>query len=139
MKSADERLMLETAMAFERQQIFDKAVQLYRRIGAVQCALDACVKGGLYETLHEISANLANASTDPAVFLGMADHFQSEGDYQKAVEMLVFAKHFDEAMKLCETRNVTLTEEMAESITGDIAKLSQEDKQALLQKVHPGG
>lgn len=135
LKSADERLMLETAMAFERQQIFDKAVQLYRRIGAVQCALDACVKGGLYETLHEISANLANASTDPAVFLGMADHFQSEGDYQKAVEMLVFAKHFDEAMKLCETRNVTLTEEMAESITGDIAKLSQEDKQALLQKV----
>lgn len=135
MRSADERLMLETAMAFERQQIFDKAVQLYRRIGAVQCALDACVKGGLYDTLHEISANLANASTDPAVFLGMADHFQSEGDYQKAVEMLVFAKHFDEAMKLCETRNVTLTEEMAESITSDVAKLSLEERQALLHKV----
>ncbi|KPA84519.1 hypothetical protein ABB37_01064 [Leptomonas pyrrhocoris] len=135
MKSADERLMLETAMAFEQQQLFDKAVQLYRRIGAVQCALDACVKGGLYETLHEISANLASASTDPAVFLGMADHFQSEGDYQKAVEMLVFAKHFDEAMKLCETRNVTLTEEMAESITGDVGKLPQEEKQALLHRV----
>jgi intraflagellar transport protein 140 len=135
MKSADERLMLETAMAFEKHQMFDKAVQLYRRVGAVQCALDACVKGGLYETLHEISANLATASKDPAVFLGMADHFQSEGDYQKAVEMLVFAKHFDEAMKLCETRNVTLTEEMAESITADVGKLSPEEKQALLHKV----
>lgn len=135
MRSADERLMLETAMSLERQQIFDKAVQLYRRIGAVQCALDACVKGGLYDTLHEISANLANASTDPAVFLGMADHFQSEGDYQKAVEMLVFAKHFDEAMKLCEARNVTLTEEMAESITIDMNKLSLEERQTLLHKV----
>ncbi|KPI89602.1 hypothetical protein ABL78_1267 [Leptomonas seymouri] len=134
-KSDDERLMLETAMAFEKQQMFDKGVQLYRRIGAVQCALDACVKGGLYETLHEISANLASASTDPAVFLGMADHFQSEGDYQKAVDMLIFAKHFDEAMKLCETRNVILTEEMAESITGDIGKLPLEEKQALLHKV----
>ncbi|KAK7199635.1 intraflagellar transport protein 140 [Novymonas esmeraldas] len=135
MKSADERLMLETAMQLERQQQYDKAVQLYRRIGAVQCALDACVRGGLYDTLHEVSASLASGSTDPAVFLGMADHFQSEGDYQKAVEMLVFAKHFDEALKLCETRSVTLTEEMAESMTCDVGKLPLEERQAALRKV----
>ncbi|CAM42833.2 conserved hypothetical protein [Leishmania braziliensis MHOM/BR/75/M2904] len=135
MKSSDERLMLEMAMALERQQAYDKAVQLYRRIGAVQCALDACVRGGLYETLHEVSTEFASGSTDPAVFLGMADHFQSEGDYQKAVEMLLFAKHYDEALKLCETRSVTLTEEMAESMTSDVGKLSMEERQALLRKV----
>lgn len=134
-KSTDERLMLETAMALEKQQAYDKAVQLYRRIGAVQCALDACVRGGLYETLHEVSATFASGSTDPAVFLGMADHFQSEGDYQKAVEMLLFAKHFDEALKLCETRGVTLTEEMAESMTSDMGKLSMEERQAVLRRV----
>ncbi|KAG5470425.1 hypothetical protein LSCM1_01669 [Leishmania martiniquensis] len=135
MKSSDERLMLETAMALEKQQAYDKAVQLYRRIGAVQCALDACVQGALYETLHEVSAGLASGSTDPTVFLGMADHFQSEGDYQKAVEMLLFAKHFDEALKLCETHNVTLTEEMAESMTNDMDTLSTEERQAALRKV----
>ncbi|KAG5496090.1 hypothetical protein JKF63_02388 [Porcisia hertigi] len=135
LKSSDERLMLETAMALEKQQFYDKAVQLYRRIGAMQYALDACVRGGLYETLHDISARLASGSTDPAVFLGMADHFQSEGDYQKAVEMLLFAKHFDEALKLCEMHNVTLTEEMAESMTSDVGKLSVEERQAALRKV----
>ncbi|KAG5494571.1 hypothetical protein JIQ42_02181 [Leishmania sp. Namibia] len=135
MKSSDERLMLETAMALEKEQAYDKAVQLYRRIGAVQCALDACVRGALYDTLHEVSASLASGCTDPAVFLGMADHFQSEGDYQKAVEMLLFAKHFDEALKLCETRNVTLTEDMAESMTSDMDRLSKEERQAALRRV----
>ncbi|GET91361.1 hypothetical protein, conserved [Leishmania tarentolae] len=135
MKSSDERLMLETAMALEKHQAYDKAVQLYRRIGAVQCALDACVQGGLYETLHEVSAAFASGSTDPAVFLGMADHFQSESDYQKAVEMLLFAKHFEEALKLCETQNATLTEEMAESMTSNIGELSMEERQAVLRRV----
>lgn len=134
-KSGDERLMLESAMQMEQGGHFDKAVELYRRIGAVQCALDTCVKGGLYEALHEISSNLASASTDPAIFLNMADHFQAEGNYQKAVEMLVFARRYDDALKMCEERNVTLTEDMAETMTGDLNQLSGEDKQTVLRKV----
>ncbi|CCW70532.1 unnamed protein product [Phytomonas sp. Hart1] len=134
--SGDERLMLECALYLSEKCIYNKAVQLYRKIGAVQCALEGCIKGGLFDTLHEISRELADSDmASEEVFMGMADHFQSTGDYSKAVEMLVFAKHYDTALELCQDQNVILTEAMADSITGQGNNLPVKEKQELLLRI----
>lgn len=135
LSSGDERLMLESAIFLERKGIHDKAVSLYRKIDATQCALNLCIKGGLYETLHEISTNLAAQEADPQIFLSMAQHFKDTRNYQKAVEMLVFAKEFDEAIRLCQEHNVKLTEEMAEAMTGDKNPLGKEEKKEMILRV----
>ncbi|EPY29346.1 Intraflagellar Transport Protein 140 [Strigomonas culicis] len=133
--SKDERLILDMAIYLEKKESFDKAVELYREVDATQLALDVCIRGGLYDTLHEISTKLANAKTDPEVFMNMANHFQTIGQYQKTVEMLVFAKKYDDALRMCEERNVILTDEMAEAMTGENNVLPADEKVALLKRV----
>eukprot|EP00796_Vickermania_ingenoplastis_P013382 gene13382-9209_t len=133
--SGDERLILESAIFLERKGVYDKAVALYRQIGATQCALNLCIRGGLYDTLHEISTTLAEQESDPQIFLNMAQHFKDTRNYQKAVEMLVFAKQFEEALRLCQDQNVTLTEEMAEAMTGDKNPLGKEEKREFTLQV----
>lgn len=133
--SGDERLILESAIFLERNGVHDKAVSLYRQIGATQCALNLCIRGGLYDTLHEISTTLAAQEADPRIFLNMAQHFKESRNYQKAVEMLVFAKEFEEAIRLCQEHNVKLTEEMAEAMTGEKNQLGKEEKKEMILKV----
>ncbi|CAD2216420.1 hypothetical protein, conserved [Angomonas deanei] len=133
--SRDDSLILECAIFLENKSTFDKAVELYREVGATQLALNACIRGGLYDTLNEISADLANSSTDSEVFMNMAKHFQSSGEYQRTVEMLVFAHHYDEALTMCQERGVTLTENMAEAMTKEHNGLRAEERQSLLKQV----
>jgi intraflagellar transport protein 140 len=47
----------------------------------------------------------------------MAEHFINSGHFDKAAQMLVFAKAFNEALQLCIDKNVKLTDEMAEAMT----------------------
>lgn len=135
--SGDEVLILESAIFLEKKGVKDKAVALYRQIGATECALNLCIRGGLYDTLHEISTKLASQQADPKIFLNMAEHFKTQSNYQKAVEMLVFAKEFSEAMSICEEHNVRLTDQMAEAMTSDAntADLSEEAKRELILRV----
>lgn len=133
--SGDENLMLRCAMYLEEKGVSDKAVDLYRKIGATQCALNLCIRSGLFDTLHEISTTLASQEVDPEVFLNMAQLFKKTNNYQKAVEMLVFAKHFDEAITLCEKENVKLTEQMAESMTGNKNIIEPEAKKEMILRV----
>lgn len=133
--SGDEMLILESAIFLERKGVHDKAVALYRQIGATQCALNLCVRGGLYDTLHEISTTLAEQEADPQIFLNMAQHFKDTRNYQKAVEMLVFAKQFDEALQLCQEHNVKLTDEMAEAMTGDKNPIGKEEMKEVILRV----
>lgn len=135
--SGDELLMLESAIFLEKKGVKDKAVALYRQIGATECALNLCIRGGLYDTLHEISTTLASQQADPKIFLNMAEHFKAQHNYQKAVEMLVFAKEFTEAINMCEEHDVRLTDQMAEAMTSDAntADMSEEAKRELVLRV----
>ncbi|KAF8292793.1 putative intraflagellar transport protein 140 [Trypanosoma cruzi] len=134
--SDDTQLMLDSAAFLERNSVFDKAVELYHRIGDVQKAIDVCIKGGLYDTMHRISSTL-DAQSDPEVFMQMAEHFVGSGHYNKAAEMYIFAKAFPRALELCTSHGVTLTDEMAESMSSDAncSNLSGEERNALLRQI----
>lgn len=135
--SGDEMLILDSAMLLEKNGVTDKAVALYRKIGATECALNLCIRSGLYDTLHDISTTLASQQADPKIFLNMAEHFKSQSNYQKAVEMLVFAKHFPEAIHMCEEHNVCLTDQMAEAMTSEAntADLTAEARKEMVLRV----
>ena len=136
LKSADKQIALDCAAYFEGRSIFDKAVQLYQKGGDVQRAIDVCIKGGLYDMLHQISETLDSAA-DPETFIQMAEHFITSGHFDKAAQMLVFAKAFGEALQLCIDKNVKLTEEMAEAMT--VPKTDNDDEEqyriSLLKKI----
>ena len=116
LQSSDKALALECARYFEERSMFDRAAQLYERGGDMQRAIDVCIKGGLFEQLHQISESL-DSEADPDTFIAMAEHFISSKHYAKAASMLVFAKAFNEALQLCTDKDVPLTEEMAETMT----------------------
>ncbi|RNF11394.1 Intraflagellar Transport Protein 140 [Trypanosoma rangeli] len=134
--SEDEQLMLDNATFLEQNSVYDKAVELYHRIGDVQKAIEVCIKGGLYDTMHRISSTL-DAQSDPEVFLQMAEHFITNGHYDKAAEMYVFSKAFSRALELCASKGVALTDEMAESMSSDAncCNLSEEERTALLRQI----
>ena len=47
----------------------------------------------------------------------MAEFFSSNGQHEKAVELLVRSKQIEMALDLCATHNIVITEEMAENMT----------------------
>ena len=136
LKCGDPHILLETAAYFEDRGIFDKAAHLYRKGGDNQRAIDVCIKGGLYDELHHISESLDSAA-DPETFISMAEHFINAGQFDKAVQMLVFAKAFNEALQLCMDRGVKLTEDMAEAMTLPKTEANEDEEYrlGLLKKV----
>ncbi|KEG12663.1 intraflagellar transport 140 [Trypanosoma grayi] len=134
--SDDTHLMFDSATYLELNNAYDKAVELYHRVGDVQKAIEVCIKGGLYDTMHRISTTL-DAQSDPEVFMQMATHFVESGHYGKAAEMYIFAKAFPRALELCTERNVPLTDEMAEAMTSDAncSGMTEEQRTALQQQI----
>ena len=136
LKCDDKAVALESASYFESRNQFDKAVQLYQKGGDTTRAIDVCIKGGLYDALHQISETLDSAA-DPETFISMAEHFINSSHFDKAAQMLVFAKAFNEALQLCMDKDVKLTDEMAEAMT--LPKSESDDDEAyrisLLKKI----
>lgn len=136
LKSEDKQLALETANWFESRNAFDKAVQLYQKGGDVQRAIDVCIRGGLYDILNQISESL-DQGADPETFIQMAEHFLHSSHFDKAAQMLIFAKAYNEALQLCVDKNVKLSDEMAEAMT--LPKADNDEDEAyrisLLKKI----
>lgn len=61
-----------------------------------------------------------------------ADFFVENRQYDKAVTLLIAGRQFDEALQLCETETVVITEAMAEKMTLDKA---DPERNALLERV----
>lgn len=47
----------------------------------------------------------------------VADYFMEHGQFDKAMEILVRSKKIGEALDLCMTHNITLTEDLVERMT----------------------
>lgn len=136
LKSEDKQIALDCAAWFESRGVYDKAVQLFQKGGDVQRAIDVCIRGGLYDVLNQISETL-DQGADPETFIQMAEHFLTSSHFDKAAQMLVFAKAYNEALQLCVDKNVKLTDDMAEAMT--LPKSENEEDEAyrisLLKKI----
>jgi intraflagellar transport protein 140 len=114
---ASKPVQLEVARFFEAKGQFDRAVPLFHRSGHITRALELCFSVGLFDDLEAIADDDLGDDTDLALLSRCADFFVSHNKFQKAVKMLIRSRRYDEAIDMCATRKIEITEAMAEAMT----------------------
>ncbi|CAM9937918.1 intraflagellar transport protein 140 homolog isoform X2 [Lampetra fluviatilis] len=109
--------MMDTAQYYEENgNQMDRAVMLYHKAGHFSKALELAFATQQFGALQLIAEELDEKS-DPALLARCSDFFIQHQHYSKAVELLVAAKKFHEALKLCLQHDLMITEELAEKMT----------------------
>ncbi|NXL86568.1 IF140 protein, partial [Alectura lathami] len=129
--------MIEAACYYEEKgKQMDRAVMLYHKAGHFSKALELAFATQQFGALQLISEDLDEKS-DPALLARCSAFFIEHAQYEKAVKLLLTAKKYHEALQLCLTQNLTITEEMAEMMTvaKDSKDLSEESRRELLEQI----
>ncbi|XP_031699183.1 intraflagellar transport protein 140 homolog [Anarrhichthys ocellatus] len=128
--------MMEAACYYEEKGThMDRAVALYHKAGYVSKALELAFATQEFSALQLIAEDL-NEHSDPALLARCSDFFITHSQYDKAVELLVAAKKYHEALELCVTQSLTITEELAERmVVTDSKDLSEEARKELLERI----
>ncbi|XP_024408937.2 intraflagellar transport protein 140 homolog isoform X2 [Desmodus rotundus] len=129
--------MIEAARYYEEKgEQMDRAVMLYHKAGHFSKALELAFATQQFVALQLIAEDLDDKS-DPALLARCSDFFVEHSQYEKAVELLLAAKKYQEALQLCLEQNMTITEEMAEKMTvsKDCTDLSEESRRELLEQI----
>ncbi|XP_040922911.1 intraflagellar transport protein 140 homolog [Toxotes jaculatrix] len=128
--------MMEAACYYEEKGAhMDRAVTLYQKAGYVSKALELAFATQQFSALQLIAEDL-NENSDPAILARCSDFFITHSQYEKAVELLVAAKKYHQALELCVTQNLTITEELADRMTTTDSKdLSEEARKEVLERM----
>ncbi|XP_053197931.1 intraflagellar transport protein 140 homolog isoform X3 [Scomber japonicus] len=128
--------MMEAACYYEEKAShMDRAVSLYHKAGYVSKALELAFGTEQFSALQMIAEDL-NETSDPAILARCSDFFIKHSQFEKSVELLVAAKKYHQALELCVTQNLTITEELAERMTvTDLKELSEEARKELLERI----
>ncbi|XP_047569112.1 intraflagellar transport protein 140 homolog [Lutra lutra] len=129
--------MTEAALYYEdKGEHMDRAVMLYHKAGHFSKALELAFATQQFVALQLIAEDLDERS-DPALLARCSDFFIEHSQYEKAVELLLAAKKYHEALQLCLEQNMTITEDMAEKMTAsrDSKDLSEESRRQLLEQI----
>ncbi|XP_004562563.1 intraflagellar transport protein 140 homolog isoform X2 [Maylandia zebra] len=128
--------MMEAACYYEEKgSHLDRAVALYHKAGYVSRALELAFATEQFGALEMIAEDL-NESSDPALLARCSDFFSTHSKYEKSVELLVAAKKYHQALELCVTQNLTITEDLAERMTvPDSKDMSEEARKELLERI----
>uniref|UniRef100_A0A8C5KRC3 Intraflagellar transport 140 n=1 Tax=Jaculus jaculus TaxID=51337 RepID=A0A8C5KRC3_JACJA len=99
-------------------------------------ALELAFATQQFAALQLIAEDL-NEKSDPALLARCSDFCIEHKQFEKAVELLLAAKKYHEALQLCLDQNMTITEEMAEKMTvsKDSKDLSEESRRELLEQI----
>ena len=117
----------------ERPQ-YDKAVILYEKAGYLSKALELAFATNQHNALQFISGTL-DSNTDPVLLNKTADFFMSGGQFNRAVEMYAASKNYTKALELCVNHNISVTEELAESLSIPKGEGSEEQRLAALDQI----
>ncbi|KAM7151138.1 intraflagellar transport protein 140 homolog isoform 5-T7 [Macrochelys suwanniensis] len=129
--------MIEAACYYEEKgEQMDRAVMLYHKAGHFSKALELAFATQQFGALQLIAEDLDEKS-DPALLARCSDFFIEHAQHEKAVELLLAAKKYHEALQLCLNQNLTITEEMAENMTvsKESKELSEESRKELLEQI----
>ncbi|KAM7091574.1 intraflagellar transport protein 140 homolog isoform 3-T5 [Ciconia maguari] len=129
--------MIEAACYYEEKgEQMDRAVMLYHKAGHFSKALELAFATQQFGALQLIAEDLDEKS-DPALLARCSDFFIEHAQYEKAMDLLLTAKKYHEALQLCLKQNLTITEEMAEKMTvsKDSKDLSEESRRELLEQI----
>ncbi|XP_033373821.1 intraflagellar transport protein 140 homolog isoform X4 [Parus major] len=129
--------MIEAACYYEEKgDQMDRAVMLYHKAGHFSKALELAFATQQFGALQLIAEDLDEKS-DPALLARCSGFFIEHAQYEKAMELLLTAKKYHEALQLCLEQNLTITEELAEKMTvsKESQDLSEESRRELLEQI----
>uniref|UniRef100_A0A8C6GVE3 Intraflagellar transport protein 140 homolog n=1 Tax=Mus spicilegus TaxID=10103 RepID=A0A8C6GVE3_MUSSI len=129
--------MIEAARYYEEKgEQMDRAVMLYHKAGHFSKALELAFSTQQFAALQLIAEDLDEKS-DPALLARCSDFCIEHRQFGKAVELLLAAKKYHEALQLCLEQNMTITEDMAEKMTvsKDSKDMSEESRRELLEQI----
>ncbi|XP_068610701.1 intraflagellar transport protein 140 homolog [Brachionichthys hirsutus] len=128
--------MMEAACYFEEKGThMATAVSLYHKAGYVSRALELAFATQQFSELQSMAEDL-NENSDPGLLARCSDFFITHSHYDKAMDLLVAAKKHHQALELCVTQNLTITEELAERMTVTESKdLPEEARKELLERI----
>lgn len=111
--------MLEVARYYEKNgKNQDKAAQLFFKAGSVSRAIDICFQTKQFGVLSDLVDEMSK-ETDPKLLKKCAQFFYETEAYDKAVQLLIKAGDYSDAVDICTRKNIILTEEMANSMTSN--------------------
>ncbi|KAM4697334.1 intraflagellar transport protein 140 homolog [Rhinophrynus dorsalis] len=129
--------MMEAARYYEEKgEQMDRAVMLYHKAGYFSKALELAFATEQFGALQLIAEDLDEKS-DPALLARCSDFFIQHNQFEKAVELLLAAKKYYDALQLCLEQNLIITEDMAEKMTvsKNSKELSEEARRELLERI----
>uniref|UniRef100_UPI00398F7C73 intraflagellar transport protein 140 homolog n=1 Tax=Pristiophorus japonicus TaxID=55135 RepID=UPI00398F7C73 len=129
--------MMDAARYYEEKGLqMDRAVMLYHKGGHFSKAVELAFATQQFSALQLIAEEL-DENSDPALLSRCSDFFIEHKQFEKAVELLVTAKKYYEALHLCLEQNLTITEDLAEKMTvsKDSKELSDEFRRDLLERI----
>ncbi|XP_063474472.1 intraflagellar transport protein 140 homolog isoform X3 [Symphalangus syndactylus] len=129
--------MIEAARYYEEKGVqMDRAVMLYHKAGHFSKALELAFATQQFAALQLIAEDLDETS-DPALLARCSDFFIEHSQYERAVELLLAARKYQEALQLCLEQNMSVTAEMAEKMTvaKDSSDLPEESRRELLEQI----
>merc|ERR1712003_431175 len=95
---------------------WDKAIMLYHKSGQVGKALELAFEHQQFTALQHITSNLDD-SVEPETLHTCAQFFLEHQQYSKAVDLLLLAKKYLEALDICIDKHISITEDLAEQIS----------------------
>ncbi|KAM9305481.1 intraflagellar transport protein 140 homolog [Gastrophryne carolinensis] len=129
--------MMDSARYYEEKgDQMDRAVMLYHKSGHLSKALELAFATEQFGALQLIAEDLDEKS-DPALLARCSDFFIQHNQFEKAVELLLAAKKYYDALQLCLEQNLIITEDMAEKMTvsKNSKELSEEARRELLERI----
>ncbi|CAJ0957557.1 unnamed protein product [Ranitomeya imitator] len=129
--------MMDAARYYEEKgEQMDRAVMLYHKSGHLSKALELAFATEQFGALQLVAEDLDEKS-DPALLARCSDFFIQHDQFEKAVELLLAAKKYYDALQLCLEQNLIITEDMAEKMTvsKNSKELSEEARRELLERI----
>jgi hypothetical protein len=103
--------MMQSAIYFEKKGKLDKSVQLYSRGGNKKRAMEIAIRHNLSHMIEDISTGVGDGD-DPEVMKSSVDYLMQNGQYEKAVEIMISLGNFEDALNVAEMRNVEIKEDL---------------------------
>ncbi|MEW5317550.1 MAG: hypothetical protein WDW38_008838 [Sanguina aurantia] len=127
-------VMVDTADYLHERGHYDKAATLYMKGGKLKKAVEMCFSANLFDVLTHITDDL-KSEQNPELYVRCAEFFMTHGHNDKAVKMLIAAGQYSRALELCVEHDVTISEDMAESMTPDKAAMPAEERNLVLDRI----
>ena len=106
---------------FEKHNKLDKAIDLYLKGSNIRKGLNLCLATNQLDKIRDISQK-SEIKNDKDTLKALAEYFSVQNDHEKALELFIKIKDYENAMKICENHKVKISQETANSMKEDLEK-----------------